>query len=208
MSIIIVNLALMITTTNRYLQAAKDKRASNKKIDYHVNLIEFICQCYVKLNPNSYGFYMEDAITKILRATKMKASDGLGDISIAGQYYEVKTSYLTQSGDSYNITHIRPWQNINYYLLCFIDCDNDFTPYFYVINKNIINMMKLSYMNGTPNSNMDNLNIELRASVKIDGHNHKVITKHNLLKDTTINSLFNFINEQKKEYLNKNHIVL
>ena len=198
----------MITHTNRYLQAAKDKRASNKKIDYNVNLQEFICQCYVKLNPNSYGFYMEDAITKILRATKMKASDGLGDISIAGKYYEVKTSYLTQSGDSYNITHIRPWQNINYYLLCFIDCDNDFTPHFYVINKNIINMMKLSYMNGTPNSNMDNLNIELRASVKIDGHNHKVIVKHNQLKDTTINSLFNFINEQKKEYLNKNHIVL
>lgn len=208
MSIIIVNLALMITHTNRYLQAAKEKRDSNKKIDYRVNLHEFICQCYVKLNPNSYGFYMEDAITKILRATKMKASDGLGDISIAGKYYEVKTSYLTQSGDSYNITHIRPWQNINYYLLCFIDCDNDFTPHFYVINKNIINMMKLSYMNGTPNSNMDNLNIELRASVKIDGHNHKVITKHNLLKDTTINSLFNFINEQKKEYLNKNHIVV
>jgi hypothetical protein len=198
----------MTTPTNIYLQAAKDKRASNKKIDYKVNLYEFICQCYIKLNPNSYGTYMEDAILNLLRANKMKPSDELGDISIAGKYFEIKTSYLGQSGDTYSITHIRQWQDFNYYLLCFIDCDNDFTPHFYVLNKNVMGMMKLNYMNGTPNSNMDNHKIELRATIKVGALNHKVIVKHNILKDTTFDSLCEFINEQRKDYKDENHIVL
>jgi len=198
----------MTTPTNRYLQAAKDKRDSNKKIDYKVNLYEFICQCYVKLNPNSYGSYMEGAIANLLCAIKMKPSDELGDIAMAGKYFEIKTSYLGQSGDTYSITHIRQWQNFNYYLLCFIDCDNDFTPHFYVLNKNVMGMMKLNYMNGTPSSNMDNLRVEMRATVKVGAHNHKVIVKHNILKDTTFDSLCEFINEQRKDYTNENHIVL
>jgi hypothetical protein len=151
---------------------------------------------------------MEDAISTLLRAIKMKSSDELGDITVGGKYFEIKTSYLTQKGDSYNITHIRQWQNINYYLLCFIDCDNDFTPHFYVLNKNVMGMMKLNYMNGTPSSNMDNLRVEMRATVKVDAHNHKIIVKHNVLKDTTFDSLCEFVNELRKDDKDENHIVL
>lgn len=198
----------MTTRTNRYLQEAKDKRKSNKKIDYNVNLYEFICQCYIKLNPNTYGTYMENAITNLLRAKKMKKGDELGDIAIGGKYYEVKTSYLGQSGDTYTITHIRQWQKFNYYLLCFIDCDNDFTPHFYVLNKNVMNMIKVDNMNGTSNSNIDNTKVEKRVTIKVGSDNHRVIVEHNKLKDTTFDSLCDFVNEQRKDYYYENHIVL
>ena len=198
----------MITRTNRYLQDAKDKRKLNKKIDYNVSLYEFICQCYIKLNPNTYGTYMENAITNLLRAKKMKKGDELGDIAIGGKYYEVKTSYLGQSGDTYTITHIRQWQKFNYYLLCFIDCDNDFTPHFYLLNKNVMDMIKLDNMNGTSNSNIDNTKVEKRVTIKVGTYNHRVIVRNNILKDTTIDSLYDFVNEQRKDYYYENHIVL
>ena len=198
----------MTTRTNRYLQEAKDKRISRKKIDYNVNLYEFICQCYVKLNPNSYGKYMEDAISKLLQAYKMSPSDELGDITIGGKYYEIKTSYLGQSGDTYTITHIRQWQKFNYYLLCFIDCDNDFTPHFYVLNKNFMDMIKVDNMNGTSNSNIGNDKVEKRATIKVGTYNHRMIIRHNILKDTTFDSLCDFVNEQRKDYYYEDHIVL
>ncbi len=198
----------MTTRTNRYLQEAKDKRISRKKIDYNVNLYEFICQCYVKLNPNSYGKYMEDAISKLLQAYKMSPSDELGDITIGGKYYEIKTSYLGQSGDTYTITHIRQWQKFNYYLLCFIDCDNDFTPHFYVLNKNFMDMIKVDNMNGTSNSNIGNDKVEKRATIKVGTYNHIMIIRHNILKDTTFDSLCDFVNEQRKDYYYEDHIVL
>jgi hypothetical protein len=198
----------MTTRTNRYLQEAKDKRKSNKKIDYNVNLYEFICQCYIKLNPNTYGTYMENAIKNLLRAKKMKKDDELGDISIGGKYYEVKTSYLGQSGDTYTITHIRQWQKFNYYLLCFIDCDNDFTPHFYVLNKNVMDMIKVDNMNGTSKSNIDNAKIEKRVTVKVGSDIYNVIVEHNILKDTTFDSLCDFVNEQRKDCYYENHIVL
>jgi hypothetical protein len=151
---------------------------------------------------------MENAITNLLRAKKMKKGDELGDIDIGGKYYEVKTSYLGQSGDTYTITHIRQWQKFNYYLLCFIDCDNDFTPHFYVLNKNVMNMIKVDNMNGTSNSNIDNTKVEKRVTIKVGSDNHRVIVEHNKLKDTTFDSLCDFVNEQRKDYYYENHIVL
>jgi hypothetical protein len=50
-------------------------------------------------------------------------------------------------------------------------------------------------MNGTPQANINNQNVELRATVKVDSDNMKIIKKFNLLKDTSIESL--------KDYLKK-----
>jgi hypothetical protein len=151
---------------------------------------------------------MEDAISKLLQAYKMSPSDELGDITIGGKYYEIKTSYLGQSGDTYTITHIRQWQKFNYYLLCFIDCDNDFTPHFYVLNKNFMDMIKVDNMNGTSNSNIGNDKVEKRATIKVGTYNHRMIIRHNILKDTTFDSLCDFVNEQRKDYYYEDHIVL
>ena len=180
---------------NHYLKSALEKFNSNKEMDYSLELEDFICQAYLKLNPNSYGMYIQEKVRRILNVKKVYTSLERGDYEFNNKFAEVKVSYLSSKTDSYNITHLRTWQHINFYLFCFIDCKNNFKPNFYLIDKNIINKLKLGYMNGTPQANINNQNVELRATVKVDSDNMKVIKKFNLLKDTSIESL--------KDYLKK-----
>ena len=64
--------------------------------------------------------------------------------------------------------------------------------------------MKLSFMNGTPNSNVNNTNVEMRATVKVNSDNHKVLLKHNLLKDDTFESLREFVTDLRNSYNDEN----
>ena len=178
-----------------YLISAKQKRNSDKTVNHELPLIDFLCQCYVTLAPNSYGSQIERYLEYHLHAINVCASEERGDFRITRKYFEVKVSYLGQNTDSFNMTHLRPWQNFNYYLCCFIDCDDDFTPHFYVVDRNIVSKMKLGFMNGTPKSNIDNTNVEMRATLTRGKENFRMITKHNLLKDTTYESLKEFVNE-------------
>jgi len=183
---------------NQYLTTALDKRNSDRTMDYSLDLNDFICQAYVNLAPNAYGSHIEEYIRMRLDAIKILASQDMGDFMVTRKYFEVKASYLTQNNDSFNITHIRQWQNFDYYLLCFVDCDDNFTPHFYVIHKDIVNGIKLNFMNGTPKANIDNTNIEMRATLKRNSDGSKLVSKNNLLKDTTFESLQEFISDIRK----------
>ena len=89
------------------------------------------------------------------------------------------------------------WQKFHYYLFCFIDCENDFIPEFYVLDKYVLNSVKMTPMNGTKESNSDNTNIELRATVKKNGEIHKLFMKKNKLSGTTFKDLKNFSDKLK-----------
>ena len=180
---------------NYHLESALEKFNSNKEMDFSLELNDFICQAYVKLNPNSYGMQIQEKLRQTLSVKNVPASLGRGDYEFNNKYAEVKVSFLSGKTDSYNITHLRLWQQINLYLFCFIDCEDNFKPNFYLIDKNIINKLKLGFMNGTPEANLNNQNVELRATVKTDSENMKVIRKFNLLNGTSIESL--------KDYLKK-----
>lgn len=185
---------------SQYLTAALLKRNTDKSVNYLLNLQDFICQCYVNLNPNSYGTHIQEYLRQSLNAWDVPAYEERGDFQVGDKYFEVKASYLSQKNSLYNLTHLRTWQQINYYLCCFIDCDDEFKPYFYVIDKNILGKMKLGFMNGTPKSNVNNVNVEMRATVKLNSDNHKVLSKHNLLKDNTFDSLREFMSELRKKH--------
>jgi hypothetical protein len=71
----------------------------------------------------------------------------------------------------------------------FIDCENDFTPEFYFIPKNVINKFKLSNMVGTKEANEDNHNVDLRTTIKKGSKEHKLLMKHNLLSGSSLEHL-------------------
>jgi hypothetical protein len=167
-------------------------------MDYSLNLNDFICLAYVNLAPNTYGTHIQEYIRMRLDAIDVLASEERGDLMVTRKYFEVKASYLGQKNDSYNITHIRQWQNFDYYLLCFVDCDSDFTPNFFVIDKKILDMIKLSNMNGTPKSNKDNTNVEKRVTLKRNELSYLMVSNFNLLKDNTFESLLEFISDIRK----------
>jgi hypothetical protein len=180
-----------------HLISAIDKFKSDKTVDTSLSLDDFICSSYVKSPPCSYGANIAERLRTELNLTldveRVSASLNLGDYKILSKYFEVKVSFLSSRNNSYNITHIRQWQRFNYYLICFIDCENDFTPNYYVIDKHIINKFRLTPMNGTPLSNSGNFNIEMRTTVKNNSEQIRILKNSNLLRDTSLQSLKSFL---------------
>ena len=195
------------------LELAKTKFKSSKKIDINQNIIDYICECYLKLNPCSYGARIQNYICGLLGLKTISSRLNCGDFIFKGGYGEFKATYLDQKNE-YHITHIRQWQKFKYYLIMFIDCDNDFTPEFYFISKNTINTFRLGNMVGTKETNEDNLNVDLRTNIKKGSSEHKRLANNNLLKGTTLEDLKKFVwdnmdeNERIKSPLHKSMISL
>ena len=174
-----------------YLDLAKQKYDESNDVDFNLTLNEFLCDCYVRLKPCSYGSRIQAKIIKDLNLTSISPSLNIGDVAMGKKNGEIKASYLDKK-KSYNLTHLRMWQKFQYYVFCFIDCENDFTPEFYVLDKYVLNLVKMTPMNGTKESNSENTNIELRATVKKNGETHKLFKKNNKLSGTSFEDLKSF----------------
>lgn len=177
-----------------YLKLANEKYYGGNDVNYELSFNDFICDCYVRLKPCSYGSRIQTKILNEIGCESISPSLNIGDFSVGSKTIEIKVSFLSQS-NAYNITHLRMWQKFNYYLFCFIDCSNGFTPEFYLIDKYVLNKIKMTPMNGTKESNSENTNIELRATIKKDGDFHKLFKKENKLNGTSLYSLKTFINQ-------------
>ena len=170
------------------LALAKAKFDKSKDIDMNQNLIDYLLDCYTILNPCSYGARIQKYVCSLLNLMTISPRLNVGDFKFKDTFGEFKVTYLGQ-GLEYHITHIRQWQKFKYYLIVFIDCENDFTPEFYFIPKNIINKFKLSNMVGTKEANEDNHNVDLRTTIKKGSKEHKLLAKHNLLNGTSIDNI-------------------
>ena len=176
-----------------YLQLAKIKFGQRKDVDFGLKLKDFICDCYVRLLPCSYGKRIEQKIIQEFGMESVKTRMNRGDSKKNGKHFEIKVSFLSNLSNAYNLTHLRPWQLIDYYLFCFVDCENDFTPMFFVIPKHMIYKFKIGPMNGTELSNENNHNIEMRSTINKGTKEYKDLLKYNLLFDTSAKSLKEFL---------------
>jgi hypothetical protein len=174
------------------LALAKNKFNKSKDIDTNQDLMDYILDCYTTLNPCSYGARIQKYVCNRMKLKTVSPRLNVGDFIYKDTFGEFKMTYLGQ-GLEYHITHIRQWQKFKYYLIMFIDCENDFTPEFYFIPKNIINKFKLSNMVGTKEANEDNHNVDLRTTIKKGSKEHKMLAKHNLLKGTSMDDLMTFV---------------
>lgn len=89
------------------------------------------------------------------------------------------------------------WQPFDFYILCFVDVDDNFTPRYYLVPKNIITQkgyLRLTSMNGTIHSNKDNKNVSKSVTIKGDDCDW-FFKKHSLLKGNTFSDLKQFFNK-------------
>lgn len=176
---------------SQYLTLAKQKFEQSNEVDFNMDLNDFITDCYVRLKPCSYGVRIQQKIVSDLNLVSIQPCENIGDAVIGKKRVEIKVSFLDKKG-CYHLTHLRMWQKFQYYLFCLIDCENDFTPKFYVVDKYVLNKIKMTPMNGTKESNSDNINIELRSTVRKNGESHKLFIKENKLDGTSFESLKKF----------------
>ena len=136
-----------------------------RKYSNYVNLPfdEFIVKiCDDFISPNEYGTWV---CNKIIHDSNGKLngvnqSEEMGDCTIRRSiYYESKVSILHQSGN-FGIRNIRPWQNYDYFLLCFVDTsEKKYRTYFYIVPKDVVinsPFLVFTDMNNSKDSNKDN----------------------------------------------------
>ena len=184
--------------SSKYLNLAKEKFKQTNDVNFDLDFNDFIADCYVRLKPCSYGARIQSKIIKDLDVLSLHPSLNIGDVSFGKKNGEIKVSYLDKK-NSYNLPHLRMWQKFQYYLFCFIDCENDFEPEFFILDKYVLNSVRMTPMNGTKESNSDNVNIELRTTVKKDGDYHKLFKKKNKLSGTSFVDLEKFVNGLNKK---------
>jgi hypothetical protein len=128
---------------------------------------------------------------------------------VSKSYIETKMSYLNKS-NGYSIKHIRPYQEFNYYLLCFVDCDDNFKANYFMVNKEVITAnyeIAISIMNGTKKINEKNGNKIYSATIKKNSRAYNSLLNNNLLSGTDYFHLSEFIVKEGKvlkEHFNTN----
>jgi len=169
---------------------------------FHNQLIQYDDE---KMKPAQYGKLIASNIIEATNGILKQVSSSLdnGDCLFKNiknnkiEYCEIKTSYLNDESKKYNVRNIRGYQNFDYFILCFIDKDNNFIPHIYLLPKNVIcdtSIFKHSAQNGTARANHYNKNVA--SSITIQKKNLSyTLDRFNILKDTKLQTLLDYFNE-------------
>ena len=216
------------------LVLAKEKYLTKNNIsekDYRLNFNHFILKIFLNCDPASYGKQFSNKLVfDLKRRLKTEigcVSDSLdrGDFSInyipknvleqnktniEPKYYEIKLSFLGKS-KNYTIRNLRRYQNLDGYLLSFVDCENSFNQEIYLItSEDLFNNcgFKFTAMNGTKERNEKNQDFGLGVAFKKDSIIHENIKKLNLLDGNDFESLISYFegvrNDLKKDFWKSN----
>jgi len=195
--------------------------------DYVLSLNCFILKIFSSCDPASYGKqYCNKLIHDLRKKLKnnidcVSDSDDRGDMSIRyyplnmlgnkvnnaeSKYYEIKISYLSKKTKTYRIRNIRPYQNLNGYILTFVDCDNSFKEEIYLLSSDdLFNKCGLTftYMNGTKGRNEDNTGVGFGTSFRKGSDSHNKLRMLSKLETNDYDGLVNYFINVKRELKNE-----
>jgi hypothetical protein len=183
----------------------KVKKVSNKRNvvttkTYDLPMEKFLMEIYDNCTPSVYGDLFPKKILHDMDGKIRNISSKLdrGDIHINYKiYFEGKISYRGKTG-KYNLTNLRDWQKLNYFILCFVDTQDNFKPHFYCIPQTTMfdnPCISLTAMNNTASANRYNKNVGTRTTVNAEDLNW-LFKKDNVLKGTSYKHLTSFIKSQ------------
>jgi hypothetical protein len=125
------------------------------------------------LSPQSKATKIEDLIRYFLHYDKVKPSKNKGDAidPLSNEYIEFKIS-TTNQDNQINAVQLRVWQDIDRYIIGYID-ETDFNnSHFFLLSKKELQkelrVMGESAMHGTKEANKVNENVELALRIPVD----------------------------------------
>lgn len=201
-------------------------------LDYDKSFRDFIIDCYLNYGPSTYGVYIQKKILLTLQSNKINVDSicqrkNRGDfrfnlnfhhvLEITGsdifpnikyglfqsnKFYETKSSYLGKSG-GYTIRNIRPYQDIDGgYLLCLIDCENDFKEEFYLIDYgDIERIFNLSHMNGVSSQHKEGGFVNYGASFYKNSIEHFGLELYSKLDGKDLNAVISYFHKMKHDFV-------
>lgn len=200
----------------RLEQSIEKYNSKGKSINFRLPFNEFIYECYNKYAPSSYGGYIQKKIEQELRQNRINISsiptlEDRGDFEIYVRHaipykenlkinFEIKTSFLGKT-EGYTIRNIRPYQKlIGGYILCLIDCSNNFNIEFYLVDyKTLTSYLNMSHMNGTSSQHNEGGFQNYGTAFNKDSYSFDMIKKHSKINGNTLKDLINYFNEVQKK---------
>lgn len=182
------------------VKKVNEKRNITSIKTYHLPMEKFLMEIYINCAPCTYGSLFPKKILHDLhgKIVSVSPTSDRGDLRMNYKiYYETKISYRGKSG-KYNLTNLRDWQKLDYFIFCFVDTQDNFTPHFYCVPVDTIfdnPCITLTAMNNTSTSNKNNERVGKRTTINPDDLNW-LFKKDNKLKGTTYKHLTSFINRQ------------
>lgn len=142
------------------------------------------------LTNQSYGSKLESYFMQ--NCKKINAGDEMGDrYNYFGQVVEVKTSIITEFSRSVNFNYIRPWQNIDKYMIFVIDNGMNNELFLFELSakqmKNELIILNARPVNGTKKINEENKKEGLKISFKFSNGSNafKRWIEHYRIKNVT-----------------------
>jgi hypothetical protein len=125
------------------------------------------------LPSQQYGLRIQKRATKDFGWRSVSVNDDAGDAGDrSGEFYEIKSSILSDPSDKMNLVQIRPWQQTHYAFLCFDLRHGNYTPYLFKLTKaellTELDRIGASSAHGTVRANANNQKIEYRMSLNVN----------------------------------------
>ena len=209
-----------------------ERNRCESDLDYSKPFNDFIIDCYLNYGPSTYGVYIQKKILSVLRENTINIGSlsqrkNRGDfrmnfnfqyvLGISGsdispdflygefksdKHFEFKCSYLGKNG-GYTIRNIRPYQSIDGgYLLCFIDCENDFKEEFYLVDYgDIEDIFKLSHMNGVSSQHKGKGFVNYGASFYKGSFEHFQLGVYSKLDGKDINAVVSYFKKLNNDFV-------
>lgn len=179
-------------------------RNSLKKIQiedlWGLELDVFTKFCYTTFSPNEAGSKIVKYLANRLKFHEIPANLCKGDFflnykkPLEVKYIEMKCSLLNKNG-YFGIRNIRPWHEIDFYLIAFTP-DVNSSPNLYLVKlQDLLSKYTVTYMNGTSQENKDNKNSGVGMAIANNEENLRFLSSINLLGGT---SFYDFINYLEK----------
>lgn len=199
---------------NSYLKKAIENKEKKKiRPSFDLPMEEFIPACENQ-SPQWYGTAIINKIFNDLvkKMVKVSAKESSGDGYILCRrteydplidefipmeysiYFEGKVSFSNiTNGSTHRITHIRPWHNVQVYLVVLVDQEDYFRTRFYILPKEFIFSKAGGGMNNTAEENKHNMFVD--GAFTIDKNQaYKEFGEKNYLKGTSYGDLIDYVN--------------
>lgn len=151
-------------TYDEKLRLIKELTQQKTKFIESKDFSEFIIDCKLFLNPQSYGSKIEKRWIKDNGYKKVKSTLNRGDYQDGDEWVEFKVSFESQG--KWFLLQIRPYQDIDRYDILLIDAD--MKPTIYKLSKEKMKELVDKFgdvCHGTKMSNQDNTNLEYRITL-------------------------------------------
>jgi hypothetical protein len=184
------------------LSLAKKKLLNHNKISdivFKGDWVRFFINCYLYCNSQSYGNKWTNKLAYHFKyiyelPSKLERGDFFINPKKTELYLTFENKISISVNKIFNVKNIRPYQRYDFLLITFVDAQEDFNAEYYCIPLyQFVREFKLTYQNGTKESNKNNDMVGVSKSFIKGTDDYEKLGRLNMLKGNSESALRIFL---------------